>query len=127
MSTNKTTKKNALKIDWPVSHFTIDDVQTKYPSIVNITLRFRVKKAIENKEIVTIGKIKPAIGRPKLVFARANPSKELLEAAKTAGVLSLDEKATVAVAELKSEKKEGKTNTSPQTVLQPPVAAETSM
>jgi hypothetical protein len=106
MSNNKTNKKNALTIDWPTSHFTIDDVQGKYPDVVNITLRFRVKKAVESKEIVPIGKIKPAIGRPKLVFARVNPSKELLDAAKAAGVLFSDEpKAAITVAEVKSDKK----------------------
>ena len=104
-NTNKTSKKNVLTIDWPTSHFTIDDVQGKYPDVVNITLRFRVKKAVENKEIVAIGKIKPAIGRPKLVFARANPTKELLEAAKSAGVISNESLATVPVAEMKTEKK----------------------
>lgn len=104
-NTNKTSKKNALAIEWPTSHFTIDDVQGKYPDVVNITLRFRVKKALENKEIVSIGKIKPAIGRPKLVFARANPSKELIEAAKTAGVISNEALAAVPVAEVKSDKK----------------------
>ncbi len=105
--TQKTPKKTAaVVIDWPITHFTIDDVQKKYTDIINITLRFRVKRAIENKEIVTIGKIKPAIGRPKLVFARTNPSKELLEAATLAGVLPLDTKATdktVAVAEVKTK------------------------
>lgn len=103
--TNKTSKKNVLTIDWPTSHFTIDDVQGKYPDVVNITLRFRVKKAVESKEIVAIGKIKPAIGRPKLVFARANPSKEILEAAKAAGVISNESLATLPVAEMKTEKK----------------------
>lgn len=105
MSNNKTSKKNSLTIEWPTSHFTIDDVQGKYPDVVNITLRFRVKKAVESKEIVTIGKIKPVIGRPKLVFARANPTKELLEAAKAAGVISNETLAAVAVAEVKSDKK----------------------
>lgn len=104
--TNKTSKKTALTIDWPNSHFTIDDVQGKYPDVVNITLRFRVKRAVENKEIVPIGKIKPAIGRPKLVFARANPTKEIIESAKAAGVLFVDDtKASITVAEVKSEKK----------------------
>jgi len=101
-----TKKKNATNIEWPTSHFTIDDVQNKYPDVVNITLRFRVKKAVESKEIVTIGKIKPAIGRPKIVFAPANPSQEILNAAKAAGVLFSDEpKAAITVAEVKSEKK----------------------
>jgi hypothetical protein len=105
----KNNKKNTTSIEWPAdSHFTIDDVQTKYPDVVNITLRFRVKKAIENKEIIVIGKIKPAIGRPKIVFARANPTKELLEAAKAAGVISEETKAAIAVAEMKSEMKSEK-------------------
>lgn len=101
-----TKKKNATNIEWPTSHFTIDDVQNKYPDVVNITLRFRVKKAVESKEIVTIGKIKPAIGRPKIVFAPANPTQDILDAAKAAGVLFGDEpKAAITVAEVKSEKK----------------------
>jgi hypothetical protein len=104
---SNTNKKNATNIAWPTnSHFTIDDIQNQYPDIVNITLRFKVKKAVESKEIVTIGKIKPAIGRPKIVFAVASPSKELLEAARTAGVIFNDEpKAAITVAEVKSEKK----------------------
>jgi len=106
---NKNNKKNTTNIEWPIdSHFTIDDVQSKYPDVVNITLRFRVKKAVENKEIIVIGKIKPAIGRPKIVFSRANPTKELLEAAKAAGVISEETKAAIAVAEMKSEMKSEK-------------------
>jgi hypothetical protein len=99
MSKIKTNKKSTVTIEWPTSHFTIDDVQGKYPEIVNITLRFRVKKAIENKEIVAIGRIKPAIGRPKLVFSRVNPSKEVLDMAKSAGVIFIPG------AEMKTEKK----------------------
>lgn len=106
--TNMSNKKNAVVIDWPTGHFTIDDIWTNIggeATMPNITLRFRVKKALENKEIVNIGKIKPAIGRPKLVFARANPTKELLEAAKTAGVISNEALATLPIAEVKSDKK----------------------
>ena len=89
-------KKNTINIEWPTNrHFTIDDIQNLYPDAVNITLRFRVNKAAETKQIVAIGKIKPAIGRPKMVFASANPSKEVLDAAKAA----------ITVAEVKSEKK----------------------
>ncbi len=124
MSTKTTkTKKVSVVIEWPTTHFTIDDIQKKYPSVINITLRFRVKKAVENKEIVTIGKIKPAIGRPKLVFARVNPTADLLEAAKAAGVLPLEDKAAVPVAEMKTAK-------APKTVATPaavnePVTANT--
>ena len=96
-------KKSTVTIEWPTSHFTIEDVQTKYPDSVNITLRFRVNKALENKEIVLIGKIKPSIGLPKKVFAKANPTKELIEAAKAAGVISGDT-TTVTVAQVSSDK-----------------------
>ena len=103
--TNKTSKKKSFVIEWPTSHFTIDDIQGKYPDAVNITLRFRVKQAIENKDVMVIGKIKPAIGRPRLVFSRSNPSKELLEAARIAGVISATETLTTfSVAELKTDK-----------------------
>ncbi len=87
----KSTKKNNEPIAWPDVHFTIDDMFKKYPDFVQITLRFRVKRGLENKEIVAIGKVKPAIGRPRLVFAKANPSKELLESATKVGVLPLDD------------------------------------
>lgn len=114
---SNTNKKNSTTtIEWPTGHFTIEDIQNKYPDVVNITLRFRVKKAVESKEIVSIGKIKPAIGRPKIVFARANPTQELIEAAKAAGVLFSEEgKTAITVAEVKSEKKT-------KTVVQPVAA-----
>ena len=104
--TNKTSKKNSFVIEWPTSHFTIDDIQGKYPDAVNITLRFRVKQAVENKDVMVIGKIKPAIGRPRLVFSRANPSKELLESAKAAGVIAAsDTLTTFSVAEVTTDNK----------------------
>ncbi len=79
--------KSKTNIVWPEGHFTIDQVQTSYPNVVNITLRFRVKKATENKEIVVIGRQKPAIGRPKIVFAKAPVTEAVVKAAYAAGVL----------------------------------------
>jgi hypothetical protein len=103
MSKNNKTEKNRINIEWPESHFTIDDIQVKYPDAVNITLRFRVKKAEEAKEIVLIGKVKPAIGRPRKVYTKATPSEEVLAAAAAAGVISTDSlKATVAVGDVKA-------------------------
>jgi len=103
MSKNNKTEKNRINIEWPESHFTIEDIQVKYPDAVNITLRFRVKKAEEAKEIVLIGKVKPAIGRPRKVYTKATPSEEVLAAAAAAGVISTDSlKATVAVGDVKA-------------------------
>lgn len=103
MSKNNKTEKSRTNIEWPESHFTIEDIQVKYPDAVNITLRFRVKKAEEAKEIVLIGKVKPAIGRPRKVYTKSNPSKEVLAAATAAGVISTDSpRATVAVGDVKA-------------------------
>jgi hypothetical protein len=103
MSKTNKTEKSRINIQWPESHFTIEDIQVKYPDAVNITLRFRVKKAEEAKEIVLIGKVKPAIGRPRKVYTKATPSEEVLAAAAAAGVISTESlKATVAVGDVKA-------------------------
>jgi hypothetical protein len=104
------TKRNTVAIEWPTTgHFTIEDLQKKYPSMVNITLRFRVKKALDNKEISQVGRIKPAIGRPRLVFVKGPATKEVVEAVLKTGVLPLIDKkeqtASVTVTEFSSEKK----------------------
>jgi len=131
----KTTKKNNVAIEWPSNtHFTMNDLFKKYPNFVEITLRFRVKRGLENKDIVTIGKVKPAIGRPQLVFAKANPSKELIEAATAAGVLPLEEKKTaVVVGDVKASKKSKKetapatsTDTTPSTEVAPTIPVVTT-
>ena len=87
-------------INWPVGHFTVEDAQRAHPSVVNITLRFRVNKSIENKELVEIGKTKAETGRPKKVYARANPTKQIIEAARAAGVIITDRKLAVTVAKI---------------------------
>jgi hypothetical protein len=122
MLKNNKTNKSQTNIEWPEGHFTIEDIQVKYPDAVNITLRFRVKKAEEKKEIVLIGKVKPAIGRPRKVYAKANPSKELLAAATAAGVISLDStKATVTVGDVRT------TNSSKVQKISPVNADETKV
>lgn len=124
MTKNKNTDKTRTAIEWPEGHFTIEDVQNKYPDAVNITLRFRVKKAEEAKEIVLIGKIKPAIGRPRKVYIKANPTKEQLEAATAAGVLPVEsQKATVPVAEVKASKKTKASTPAPAPAVEPAAVA----
>lgn len=118
---SKTTKKNNAAIEWPSNaYFTIHDLAKQHPNFINITLRFRVKRALENKEIVVIGKVKPPIGRPQLVFAKTNPSAELLVAATAAGVLPLEDKtSTVTVAEMTTKKVEKKVVTTTAQVTAP--------
>ncbi len=92
----KTEKADKIVITWPENHFTINDVQKLVPNMVNITLRFRVKRAIELKVIKAIGKIKPAIGRPMLVFAKNPVDESVIAKARAAGVLPLETESTSA-------------------------------
>ena len=113
------TKRTTTTIEWPsTGHFTIDDLQQKYPSMVNITLRFRVKKALDLNEISAVGKIKPAIGRPRLVFVKGVATKEALVAIYATGILPLEKPTSVNVGEIKSEGKKSTKSvdaTAPQT------------
>jgi hypothetical protein len=91
-------KSKNINITWPTKgHFTIEDLQTQHPDIINITLRFRIKKALEAGELTAIGKLKPAIGRPKLVMTFGKPTEATLENAKKAGVV-LDNQTDTTVA-----------------------------
>lgn len=85
-----TSKKTKTQIVWPEGHFTINDVQATVPEMINITLRFRIKRAVETKVIRPIGKIKPPIGRPMLVFAKNPVANEVIEKAMSSGVLPLE-------------------------------------
>lgn len=84
-------KKNKLKIEWPKSHFTIKNIQDKYPSAKNITLRFRINRAIEDGLITYIGKNETSVGRPTIVFAPCPVDSGTLADAVNSGVI-LDEK-----------------------------------
>lgn len=99
------TKRTNNTIEWPsTGHFTIADLKALYPSMVEITLRFRVNKALEEGVISTVGKIKPAIGRPRLVFVKGSATVEATALAAKSGVLPMEEsKSSVGVADVKSQ------------------------
>ena len=65
-------KKKKLIVDWPMGKFSIADLEKSHPSAVPITLRFRVKKALENGTIKTAGKVEGEIGRPTLLFEKVS-------------------------------------------------------
>ena len=81
---------SALNITWPETFFTIQDIQDEHPSAKNITIRFRINKAIEDNVIAYIGKNKTSVGRPTIVFAPYPIQESVLQAAVEAGVI-LDE------------------------------------
>jgi len=64
-------RKQKLVVNWPNGKFSISDLERSHPSAVPITLRFRVKKALEKGTIKPAGKIEGEIGRPTLLFERS--------------------------------------------------------
>ena len=63
-------KKKKLVVNWPAGKFSIADLEKSHPQAIPITLRFRVKKGLENGTIRSVGKIEGEIGRPTLLFER---------------------------------------------------------
>ena len=65
-------KKKKLIVNWPTGKFSISDLEHAHPTAVPITLRFRVKKALESGSIILAGKVEGEIGRPTLLFEKVN-------------------------------------------------------
>ena len=72
VETKLSTKKKKLVVNWPDGKFSISDLEKNHPSAVPITLRFRVKKALESGLIKQSGKIEGEIGRPTLLFEKVS-------------------------------------------------------
>ena len=72
VESNITQPKKKLVVTWPTGKFSISDLEKSHPSAVPITLRFRVKKALEKGVIQSAGKIEGEIGRPTLLFEKVN-------------------------------------------------------
>jgi hypothetical protein len=88
----KTDRKNKtnLTVTWPSNVFTIKELNANNPEFVEITLRVRMKKAMESGEITDIGVLHNGKGRPTLVFVYGTPTKEHIEEAKSRQVILKD-------------------------------------
>ena len=88
----KTDRKNKtnLTVTWPSNIFTIKELNASNPEFVEITLRVRMKKAMESGEITDIGVLHNGKGRPTLVFVYGTPTKEHIEEAKGRQVILKD-------------------------------------
>lgn len=88
----KTDRKNKtnLTVTWPSNVFTIKELNVNNPEFVEITLRVRMKKAIESGEITEIGVLHNGKGRPTLAFVYGTPTKEHIEEAKSRQVILKD-------------------------------------
>jgi hypothetical protein len=85
----KTDRKNKtnLTVTWPSNVFTIKELNAKNPDFVEITLRVRMKKAIDSNEITEIGVLHNGKGRPTLAFVYGTPTNEHIEEAKSRQVI----------------------------------------
>lgn len=93
---NKTTRKNKtnLTINWPsnTEYFTTDSLQALNPSFINITLRVRLKKAIEEESAVAvIGTKNGGKGRPKLIMAMRPVLQSVVDQAKQDPQIQIDD------------------------------------
>jgi hypothetical protein len=104
--TKKTDRKNKTNqvIKWPSadSFFTVKTLHADNSDFKEITLRVRLKNALEEGLISDLGTINGGKGRPTIAFAMNPVSPKALEAAKTAEVL-LHERYTVNVVNIKSD------------------------
>ena len=88
----KTDRKNKTNqtVTWPSNVFTIKELNAQNTDFVEITLRVRMKKAIDSGEITDIGVLHNGKGRPTLVFVYGTPTNEHIEEAKSRQVILKD-------------------------------------
>lgn len=86
---NKTDRKNKtnLVVNYPATFFTIDSLHKMNPDFVLITLRVRVKSAMESKQIAELGTLHIGKGRPKSIYATNPVNKQTIAEATAAGVM----------------------------------------
>ena len=101
MSNKKTNRKNKtnLTVTWPSAdkYFTIADLLETNKEFIPITLRVRLKNAIDDGTVVEIGTIHGGKGRPKLAFAMNPVTEDVLATARQAEVVLHDKYNTVKV------------------------------
>lgn len=88
----KTDRKNKtnLTVKWPISTFTIKELNESNPDFVEITLRVRLKKAIETGEVNEMGVLHNGKGRPTIVFVHGTPTQAHIDEAKSREVILKD-------------------------------------
>jgi len=107
MSNKKTNRKNKtnLTVTWPSAdkYFTIADLMETNKEFIPITLRVRLKNAIDDGTVAEIGTIHGGKGRPKLAFAMNPVTEDVLATARQAEVVLHDKYNTVKVLDVTSK------------------------
>jgi hypothetical protein len=86
-------KKNKTNqvVTWPsATLFTIKELHRLNPKFIEITLRVRLSKAIENHEVAEIGSIPGEKGRPQKVFSMTPVTQATLDKAESEHINLVD-------------------------------------
>jgi len=106
-NTKKTDRKNKtnLTVTWPSNdtHFGVSELTNLNKDFIAITLRVRLKNALDEGVVTQIGTVHGGKGRPKLAFAMSPVTETAVTAARSAGVVLVDKYNTVNVLDVKAE------------------------
>jgi len=106
-NTKKTDRKNKtnLTVTWPSNdtYFGVSELTNLNKDFIAITLRVRLKNALDEGVVTQIGTVHGGKGRPKLAFAMSPVTETAVTAARAAGVVLVDKYNTVNVLDVKAE------------------------
>ena len=106
-NTKKTDRKNKtnLTVTWPSNdtYFGVSDLTALNSDFISITLRVRLKNALDEGSVSQIGTVHGGKGRPKLVFVMNPVNEAAINAARNAGVMLADKFNTVNVLDVKAK------------------------
>jgi hypothetical protein len=106
-NTKKTDRKNKtnLTVNWPSNdtYFGVSELTNLNSDFIAITLRVRLKNALDEGVVTQIGTVHGGKGRPKLAFAMSPVTESAITAARSAGVVLVDKYNTVNVLDVKAE------------------------
>lgn len=106
-NTKKTDRKNKtnLTVTWPSNdtYFGVSELSNLNSNFIAITLRVRLKNALDEGVVTQIGTVHGGKGRPKLAFAMSPVTEAAVTAARAAGVVLVDKYNTVNVLDVKAE------------------------
>jgi hypothetical protein len=106
-NTKKTDRKNKtnLTVTWPSNdtYFGVSELTALNSDFISITLRVRLKNALDEGSVSQIGTVHGGKGRPKLAFVMNPVTESAINAARNAGVMLSDKYNTVNVLDVKAE------------------------
>lgn len=121
MTNKKTNRKNKtnLSVTWPApgKYFTIVDLMNTNKDFIQITLRVRLKNAIDEGTVAEIGTIHGGKGRPKLAFAMNPVTEDVLADARQSEVILHDKYNTIKVLDVTNKNTSETSETSTKEVV----------